>query len=134
MKVYRAFLGLSAGLLCAGLQAAEIGPQLGLPPNATLSMQGIDAHRIAEHVRFLANDLLEGRAPGTRGGDLAANYIASQFAQYGLKPAGDNGTYLQKVEFVGVKTLPATSASLLPAHGNPLPLKLMEDYVAGNQT
>src|ERR1700753_4421376 len=133
MKVYQAFLGLSAGLLCAGLQAAEIGPQLGLPPNATLSMQSIDAHRIAEHVRFLANDLLEGRAPGTRGGDIAANYIAAQFALYGLKPAGDNGGYLQKVEFVGSKSLPSTTASLVPAPGEAMTLKWHQVYVAGHQ-
>jgi len=134
MKSSRPVLGLSAGLLCASLQAADIGPQLGLAANATASMQSIDAQRIAEHVRFLANDLLEGRAPGTRGGDIAANYIATQFALYGLKPAGDNGTFLQKVDFVGVKSLPSTTASLVPAHGDAVALKWTEDYVAGNQT
>ncbi|HEY0802594.1 MAG TPA: hypothetical protein VGD54_17290, partial [Steroidobacteraceae bacterium] len=127
-------LFLSLGSFSGAQAAADIGPQLGLAPNVAASMQGIDAHRIAEHVRFLANDLLEGRGTGTRGGDVAANYIASQFALLGLKPAGDNGSFLQKVEFVGVKTLPATSASLQPANGNAMPLKLAEDYVAGNQT
>jgi Zn-dependent M28 family amino/carboxypeptidase len=124
--------------LCTGLwstpQAAEAAPQLGLPADVMASMQGIDPHRIAEHVRFLADDLLEGRGPGTRGGDIAANYIAAQFALYGLKPAGDNGSYLQKVDFIGVKTLPGTTASLLPAQGAAMDLKLGEDYVAGNQT
>jgi len=126
-------MGLALGLLSGASQAGDIGSALGLPAKVTASMQDIDAHRIAEHVRFLANDLLEGRGTGTRGGDIAANYIASQFALYGLKPAGDNGGYLQKVEFVGVKTLPGTSASLLPAHGSAMDLKLAEDYVAGNQ-
>jgi hypothetical protein len=65
--------GLSAGFLAAFAQGADLGQQLGLAPNVTATMQGIDAHRIAEHVRFLSNDLLEGRAPGTRGGDIAAN-------------------------------------------------------------
>ena len=137
MNIYRLamrVLGLSVGLLLSAAQAADVGPQLGLPAGAAASMQGIDAHRIGEHVRFLANDLLEGRGTGTRGGDIAANYIAAQFALYGLKPAGDNGSYLQKVEFVGVKTLPGTSASLQPAHGTALDLKLAEDYVTGNQT
>src|ERR1700679_1742299 len=124
--------------LCTGLwstaQAAEAAPQLGLPADVMASMQGIDPHRIAEQVRFLADDLLEGRGPGTRGGDIAANYIAAQFALYGLKPAGDNGSYLQKVDFMGVQTLPATTASFLPAHGAAVDLKLAEDYVAGNQT
>jgi len=124
--------------LCTGLwstaQAAEAAPQLGLPADVMASMQGIDPHRIAEQVRFFADDLLEGRGPGTRGGDIAANYIAAQFALYGLKPAGDNGSYLQKVDFMGVKTLPDTTASLLPAHGAAMDLKLGEDYVVGNQT
>jgi hypothetical protein len=128
-------LGLTCEFMVAGASsAADVGPQLGLPANVTASMQGIDAHRIAEHTRFLANDLLEGRGTGTRGGDIAANYIASQFALYGLKPAGDNGGYLQKVEFVGVKTLAGTSAALQPAKGTTMDLKLAEDYVAGNQT
>jgi Zn-dependent M28 family amino/carboxypeptidase len=124
----------SCGLLAGAAQAADVGPQLGLPASAAASMQGINARRIAEHVRFLASDLLEGRGTGTRGGDIAANYIAAQFALDGLKPAGDNGGYLQKVDFVGVKTLPGTSASLQPTHGHPVELKLAEDFVTGNQT
>ena len=129
--------GLCAGLLtsaqASSAQAASAAPLLGLPSDVMASMAGIDAHRIGEHVRFLANDLLEGRGTGTRGGDIAANYIAIQFALYGLKPAGDNGSYLQKVDFVGMKTLPGTSASLQPAHGAAMNLKLADDYVVGNQ-
>ncbi len=127
-------LGLSAGMLPTAQATADIGPQLNLPTTVIASMRGINAHRIAEHVRFLADDLLEGRAPGTRGGDIAANYIAAQFALYGLKPAGDNGSFLQKVDFVGAKTLLGTSASWTPGQGAAMALKLGEDYVAGNQT
>jgi Zn-dependent M28 family amino/carboxypeptidase len=135
MKVLRPaslLLGLSLGTaaIFAGVQPSQVG----LPPGAAAAMQSIDARRIATHVQFLANDLLEGRGTGTRGGDIAANYIAAQFALSGLKPAGDAGSYLQKVEFVGVKTLPATSASWQPAHGSAMNLKLAEDFVAGNQT
>jgi Zn-dependent M28 family amino/carboxypeptidase len=136
MKFNRA-AALIAGL-CAGLwssaQAAAAAPPLGLPDDVMSSMQSIDPQRIGEHVRFLANDLLEGRGTGTRGGDIAANYIAAQFALYGLKPAGDNGSYLQKVDFVGEKTLPGTTASLQPAHGAAMDLKFADDYIAGNQT
>ena len=49
----------------------------------------VSGERIRAHVKFLASDLLEGRAPGSRGGDLATEYIATQFALAGLKPAGD---------------------------------------------
>lgn len=138
MSYYRPaalLLGIGAGLLSgASSAAADIAAQLGLPANAGASMQAIDAHRIGEHVRFLSNDLLEGRGTGTRGGDIAANYIATQFALYGLKPAGDKGSFLQKVEFVGVKTQPGTTASLQPASGAAINLKLADDYVVGNQT
>ena len=127
-------LGLCLGAAAAALGAAPPAQQLGLPAGAAAAMQSIDARRIATHVQFLANDLLEGRGTGTRGGDIAANYIATQFALYGLRPAGDDGSFLQKVEFVGVKTLPATTASWQPVHGDAVNLKLAEDYVAGNQT
>jgi len=65
-----------------------------LPPAAIAAMQSIRPDNIETHVRFLSHDLLEGRGTGQRGGDIAAEYIAAQFALYGLKPAGENGTYL----------------------------------------
>jgi Zn-dependent M28 family amino/carboxypeptidase len=120
-------------LLSAASAAPDPAPALGLPAGAVVSMEGIDAQRIGDHVRFLADDLLEGRGTGTRGGDIAANYIATQFALYGLKPAGDGGGYLQKVAFTGVQTLPGTNASLQPEKGGVLNLKLGEDFVVGNQ-
>ncbi|HEY9105611.1 MAG TPA: M28 family metallopeptidase [Roseateles sp.] len=56
-----------------------------------------DLARLQAHLRFLADPLLEGREAGTRGFDLAAAYVASQFAQLGLKPLGEAGSYLQPV-------------------------------------
>lgn len=76
---------------------------------ATVALQAQDlitGENIRAHIRFLASDLLEGRGVGTRGGELATNYIASQLAIAGAKPAGDNGTYFQKVELVGVEPQP----------------------------
>jgi hypothetical protein len=58
---------------------------------------GPSAARIEADVRFLADDLLEGREAGTRGYDLAAAYVAAQYRQMGLQPAGENGTYFQTV-------------------------------------
>jgi Zn-dependent M28 family amino/carboxypeptidase len=137
MKFYVApllALGLSIGLMSGADADAKPAAQLGLPPDATTAMQGIDPERIRAHVRFLADDLLEGRGTGTRGSELAANYIATQFALYGLKPAGDNGSYFQKVAFGGVHTLPATTASVQPASGSSIALKLGDDFVTTNQT
>jgi len=76
-----------------------------VPPAIKSAEAAVDAEKIRAHVKFLADDLLEGRGPGTRGGEIAAQYIATQFALYGLKPAGDNGTYMQMVNFVGTKTI-----------------------------
>ncbi|MEY2882705.1 MAG: hypothetical protein RL490_429 [Pseudomonadota bacterium] len=55
------------------------------------------ADRVKAHVAFLSDDLLEGRGTGTRGYDIAARYVASQFAANGLKPAGKNGSWFQPV-------------------------------------
>jgi Zn-dependent M28 family amino/carboxypeptidase len=127
-------VGVATGLTSVAWAAPEPSTHLGLPVNVAAAMRGIDAERIRAHVRFLSDDLLEGRGTGARGGDLAAKYIAAQFALDGLKPAGDDGGYLQKVEFTGVHTLPATTVSLQPEHGKPLDLTLGEDYVTSNET
>ncbi len=105
-----------------------------LPSAAFAAMETISPDHIRWHVRFLAHDLLEGRGTGQRGGDLAAEYIATQFAEYGLKPAGDNGSYLQKVPLVGITTLPETQFSLLPKQGAAMNLKPLDEYVAYDQT
>jgi Zn-dependent M28 family amino/carboxypeptidase len=105
-----------------------------LPGAAFSAMQKIDAERIRAHVRFLSHDLLEGRGTGQRGGDIAAEYIGTQFALYGLKPAGDNGTYMQKVPMVGITTEPETTFSLVASRGGAKNLKPLDDYVAYDQT
>src|SRR5271167_788421 len=84
-----------------------------LPPAAGQAMASIDPERIRAHVKFLAHDLLEGRGTGQRGGDVAAQYIATQFELYHLKPAGDSGGYLQRVPLVGVTTQPETRFSFV---------------------
>jgi hypothetical protein len=124
------WIGASGGAWAAADPAA----QLDLSPAVTTAIAGIDAERIRAHVKFLADDLLEGRGTGARGGDIAAKYIATEFALYGLTPAGDDGSYLQHVAFTGVHTESSSRMALVPAKGAPLELKLGEDYVASNQT
>ena len=110
------------------------GVSVRLPSAAFAAMETIDPEHIRWHVRFLSHDLLEGRGTGQRGGDIAAEYIATQFAEYGLKPAGDNGSYLQKVPLVGITTLPQTRFVLVPKQGSSMDLKPLDDYVAYDQT
>ena len=113
----------------------EVPTLTGVPAAAREAAAGIDPEKIRAHVRFLAHDLLEGRGPGTRGGQLAAEYIATQFALAGAQPAGDNGTYFQNVPFLAVHTdVDKTSFTFVPASGAPIELKYGEDYLTKNQT
>lgn len=59
-----------------------------------------DPARIKSHLRFLSDNLLEGRDTGARGHEIASLYIAAEFEKYGLTPAGDDDTYMQRVNFV----------------------------------
>jgi Zn-dependent M28 family amino/carboxypeptidase len=79
----------------AGVRAQDAGDAL----DALDTSHGIHETRIDAHLAFLADDLLEGRAPGTRGGRLAARYIATQLALAGVEPGRDS--YYQTVPLVG---------------------------------
>ena len=106
-----------------------------VPPAARQAAASIDPEKIRAHVRFLSSDLLEGRGPGKRGGQLAAEYMATQFALAGAKPAGENGTYFQAVPLMAVHTdADKTTFTFVPANGAPLQLKYGEDYVTKDQT
>src|ERR1700733_12821897 len=85
-------------------------PAQAIPTRVKLAEESIDGENIRAHVKFLSDDLLEGRGPGLRGSELAAKYIATQFALDGLKPGGDDGTYLQAIDFVGMKVIAAQTS------------------------
>src|SRR5436309_2682071 len=103
--------------LLAAFQAQEREPAL--PPVSTAAMDA--------HLRYLSDDLLEGRAPGTRGGRLAAQYIAAQFQALGLAPAEPDGSYFQPVALVGLTPHPSL---VWGTSGAPQPLKPLDDFVA----
>jgi Zn-dependent M28 family amino/carboxypeptidase len=85
----------------------------------------VDSMVFRAHLQFLADDALEGRRPGTRGGELAAKYIAAQFQRLGLESAGDSGTYFQRVPIITLipnPTVKVTGAA-------PAELTYRKDYV-----
>lgn len=94
--LHRLFIGVALGMLCTSLSIAA----------------SVNTGALRAHAEYLASDLLEGRATGSRGYDLAAGYVAAQFRQYGLLPVvGDS--YLQSVPLIEATTvLPASSAVL----------------------
>ena len=114
-----------AGSHPAKKAAAGIGRQ---PDGMMAAMRNVQAERIRGDVKYLASDALEGRGTGTRGGDLAANYIAQQFKDAGVEPAGDNGSYFQKVPLVGVTTLRETTFSVKTPKQT-MNLKMLDDIV-----
>src|SRR5664279_5493190 len=105
-----------------------------LPPAAEQAMASVDPEKIRAQVKFLASDLLEGRGTGARGGDIAAEYIATQFALCGLQSAGDNGSYLQKVAMLGIATQDDSTFALVPDKGAPMNLRNRVDFVAMDET
>ena len=66
---------------------------------------------LRSNIKFLSDDGFEGRAPGSRGGELAAKYIAQRLELMGVKPA-NNGSYFQPVALVGVKADPNTTLNV----------------------
>lgn len=114
-------------------QAMPTAPNIpGLTPAAEKSLRAIDPEKIRAHVRFLSSDLLEGRGPGQRGGMLAAEYVATELALYGLEPFGDNGSYFQTVPMVNIRTLPRTTFTLTAKNGDTQTLRGGDDYIAIN--
>ena len=97
---------------------------------------GVTAEGIRRHLVVLGSDALEGRAPGTRGGDRAAGYIAGELRRIGLRPMGDDGGYLQQVPLLGSRPLPGCRLTLSRLGETEL-LTLGEDYLlvtTGEQT
>jgi Zn-dependent M28 family amino/carboxypeptidase len=118
-------------LLLLPVTAAAQPGSLPYPPADLLNR--IRPEGIRAHMNFLADDLLEGRATGTRGFMLAAKYVASQFEEMGLKPAGDNGTYFQNVHFRRIETLADKCTLSLTRDGKEQSLVWEKDFVtSGN--
>jgi len=92
----------------------------------------VSGERMREHVKYLSSDKLEGRGVGTRGEKLATEYIAEQFRAAGAKPAGDNGTYFQRVPMIGAATEPSASLSAALSTGprnHPVSFRWLDDFV-----
>src|SRR6266480_5949149 len=107
---------------CAGASRPGGTPATRAAPLPAVSTAAMDAH-----LKYLADDLLEGRAPGTRGGLLAARYIAAQFEALGLEPAGADSSYFQPVALVGLTPHPSL---VWGPSGAAQSLKYLDDFVA----
>jgi Zn-dependent M28 family amino/carboxypeptidase len=81
------------------------------------------------HIKILASDEFEGRAPGAKGEELSVKYISEQFARIGLKPGNPDGTYIQEVPLAGITSEPVMSFTVGEKKTD---LKFPDDYVASS--
>lgn len=108
---------------CTGSAARETGE--GAP--------AFRAGAIEAHMRYLADDLLEGREAGTRGYDLAAAYVAAHFRSIGLRPGGPDGAFLQRVPLQAQWTVREGARMTVTREGRlPIRLTLGDDYVVAS--
>ncbi len=89
----------------------------------------IDERDLYNHLKYIASDELEGRRAGTKGAELAADYIAKQFKKFGLKPAGDNGTYFQYFDFVSDVKMGDSNFVVFKTGVGRIRLNLKRDFV-----
>src|SRR5437868_14771039 len=73
------------------------------------ALDSITPDGLLSHIKMLASDEFEGRAPGSKGEELSIKYITDQFKAAGLKPGNPDGSYLQAVPLAGIKSMPNAS-------------------------
>lgn len=105
------------------------GGMLALAASCSAGAEAVaDKNMIRAHLGFLADDLLEGRETGSRGYDIAARYVASQFLQYGVKPKGDKDGYLQHVPLRATRLVQESPVVELRSARGTETLAYLEDY------
>ena len=120
-------------LLAAAVPAAA---QKGAAPAAAQAAekaaQAIDRHALEGPIRFLSDDLLEGRGPASRGDKLTQRYLADTLALLGYEPAGGKDSYLQPFDIVGItSTVPKTWAFRAKG-GQDLTLSYWDQFIASS--
>ncbi len=114
----------AAGLFLLGCNATS-APQT----NASTKLVQPNVENIKGHMHFLADDLLEGRDTGSRGHEIASLYIATEFQRYGLVPAGDNNTFMQRVSFRKGLLVQESPAFSFTKNGKSTDFKFLDDYL-----
>jgi Zn-dependent M28 family amino/carboxypeptidase len=99
------------------------------PSPADTGASSITPGRLRAHVRFLSDDLLEGRGPATRGDQLAEKYIAAQMEAAGLEPGAPDGTFFQPFDIVGVDSKAPEQVTAARGTGS-VSLRYRDDYIA----
>jgi len=111
-----------------GATLAALTPAV-ITPAERAAARAIRAERLTMDVRFLASDLLEGRAPATRGDEIARAYVSARFEGMGLQPGAPGGSWEQPLQLVGI-TSKAPEAIRFARGGDGVELRFHDDYIA----
>ncbi|MBD0257399.1 MAG: peptidase M28, partial [Cytophagales bacterium] len=115
-------------LICLTLPAAVAQtPTLDKP--VAQALRTVKPKALKAHVQYLADDRLRGRLPGTEGYQLAVDYVTGQLREMGVEPAGENGTYLQRVRLRNARLAAGGSLALGDGIAPSIPLAAGRDYV-----
>ncbi|MGH9457107.1 MAG: M28 family metallopeptidase [Thermoanaerobaculia bacterium] len=120
-------IGVLAALAAFGAIAAEYA----LPAGAAQAAQAVEAEYLRGHVAFLADDLLEGRGPATRGDELTQVYLATQMQLLGLEPGMPDGTWYQNFDIVGVHAQPP-EAWTFRTNGETIAFENSDDFIVAS--
>ena len=93
------------------------------------ALEAITPDGLLAHIKVLASDEFEGRAPGTKGEELSVKYISDEFKKIGLKPGNPDGTYTQEVPLAGINSEPRMSFTI---GDKTIDLKYLDDFVASS--
>lgn len=102
----------------------------GAGPAAPRGASDITTAVLKDYLTFLSSDEMEGRDTPSRGLNIAARFLAVQLARAGAEPAGDDGTYFQRIKLVTRKVEPAKTSATLTASEKPRNFVYGEDFLA----
>ena len=131
------------GIVVLAVASGCAGPEKSPPPNAAAGAASLDGpeikaalaaiggERIKAHMTTLADDALEGRAPGTAGYEGALRYVEATLTSYGVAPAGEGGTFRQRVPLRGSKVVEDASSLKVTSKGGTRTLAYGVDYLLG---
>jgi len=123
MKISWSLLGIFFCTAAALLGRDELAERL------QPALEAITPDGLLAHIKVLASDEFEGRAPGSKGEELSVKYISDQFKKIGLKPGNPDGTYTQEVPLAGIKSEPRMSFIV---GDKTMDLKYPDDFVASS--
>ena len=123
MKIARSSLAIFFAAAASLLATDELTERL------QPALEAITPDGLLAHIKVLASDEFEGRAPGTKGEELSVKYITDQLKKIGLKPGNPDGTYTQEVPLAGIKSEPRMSFTVAD---KTMDLKYPDDFVASS--